>query len=102
MTALIIGLVLFLGLHSTRIVADGARTRFIGRIGAGPWRGLYSLVSAVGLVLIVWGYSLTVRQPVVVYSPASKRLRCSARLSRCACTDWPNNTTCASSDCSAA
>jgi len=70
MTALIIGLVLFLGLHSTRIVADGARTRFIERIGAGPWRGLYSLVSAVGLVLIVWGFSLSLRQPVVVYAPA--------------------------------
>ncbi|HET9205246.1 MAG TPA: NnrU family protein [Burkholderiaceae bacterium] len=62
-------MVLFLGLHSTRLVADGARSRFIARYGAGPWRGLYSLVSAIGLVLIVWGYSLTLRQPVVVYSP---------------------------------
>lgn len=69
MTALIAGLVLFLGLHSTRLVAEGARSRFIERYGAGPWRGLYSLVSAIGLVLIVWGYSLTLRQPVVVYSP---------------------------------
>ena len=70
MTALIAGLVLFLGLHSTRIVADGARSRFIARHGAGPWRGLYSLVSAVGLGLIVWGYSLTLRQPVVLIQPA--------------------------------
>ena len=70
MAVLIIGLVLFLGLHSTRIVADGARTRFIERHGAGRWRGLYSLVSALGLVLIVWGYSLTLREPVVVYGPA--------------------------------
>jgi uncharacterized membrane protein len=70
MTALILGLVLFLGLHSTRIVADDARSRFIARHGAGPWRGLYSLVSAIGLGLIVWGYSLTLRQPVVLYQPA--------------------------------
>jgi uncharacterized membrane protein len=69
MTALIIGLVLFLGLHSTRIVADGARTRWIARIGAGPWRGLYSLVSVAGLALIVWGYSQTLQAPVVVRDP---------------------------------
>jgi len=71
MTALIAGLVLFLGLHSIRFVADGARSRFIARYGAGPWRGLYSLVSAVGLVLIVWGYSLTLRAPVVLYEPSA-------------------------------
>jgi uncharacterized membrane protein len=70
MTALIAGLVLFLGLHSVRLVADGARSRFIARFGAGPWRGLYSLVSALGLVLIVWGYSRTLRAPIVLYEPS--------------------------------
>ena len=69
MTALVIGLVLFLGLHSTRMVADGARSRFIAQRGQNAWRGLYSLGSAIGLVLIVWGYSLTLRQPVVLWSP---------------------------------
>jgi uncharacterized membrane protein len=70
MTALIAGLVLFPGLHSIRFVADGARSRFIERHGANPWRGLYSVVSAIGLVLIVWGYSLTLKQPIVLYEPA--------------------------------
>jgi uncharacterized membrane protein len=70
MTALIAGLVLFLGLHSIRIVADGARSRFIERYGANPWRGLYSVVSAVGLVLIVWGYSLALKRPIVLYEPS--------------------------------
>jgi uncharacterized membrane protein len=70
MTALIAGLVLFLGLHSIRFVADGARNRFIERYGANPWRGLYSVVSAIGLVLIVWGYSLTLKRPIVLYEPA--------------------------------
>lgn len=69
MTALILGLALFLGLHSIRIVADGARSRMVARLGAGPWRGLYSLVSAIGLVLIVWGYSRTLQAPVVVRDP---------------------------------
>jgi len=68
-TALIAGLVLFLGLHSTRIVADGVRSRFIERHGAGPWRGLYSLVSVAGLGLIIWGYGLTLHAPVVVRDP---------------------------------
>ena len=69
MTALVIGLVLFLGLHSTRMVADGARSRFIAQHGQNAWRGLYSLGSAIGLGLIVWGYSLTLRQPTVLWSP---------------------------------
>ena len=56
MLLLILGLVLFLGIHSVRIVADGARTSFIARRGAGPWKGLYALVSAIGLVLVVIGY----------------------------------------------
>lgn len=69
MTVLILGLLLFLGLHSTRMVADGARGRFIAQRGERAWRGLYSLGSAVGLGLIIWGYSLTLRQPIVLWSP---------------------------------
>jgi uncharacterized membrane protein len=69
MTVLIAGLVLFLGVHSVSIVASGSRERMIARIGAGPWRGLYSLVSLVGFVLIVYGYGLARRDPVVLYVP---------------------------------
>jgi uncharacterized membrane protein len=56
MTLLILGLALFLGAHSLRIVADGSRARFIAKRGSGPWKGLYTLVSVAGLVLIVIGY----------------------------------------------
>jgi uncharacterized membrane protein len=70
MTALIVGLLLFLGLHSTRFIADGARSRFVEQRGLKTWRALYSVVSGVGFVLIIWGYSLTLRQPVVLYEPA--------------------------------
>jgi uncharacterized membrane protein len=69
MTALILGLVLFLGLHSTRFVADDARSRFIAQRGERAWRGLYSLGSAIGLVLIVWGFGQARAQPVVLWSP---------------------------------
>src|SRR5712692_9770958 len=55
MTLLVVGLALFLGIH-TLTVARGTRAAVIGRLGEGPYKGLYSLVSAAGLLLIVWGF----------------------------------------------
>ncbi len=69
MTWLIIGLVLFLGVHSVRIVADGWRSGFISRRGEGAWKGAYSLVSIAGFALIVWGYGQARMQPVVLWAP---------------------------------
>jgi uncharacterized membrane protein len=68
MSMLILGLVLFLGMHSVRIVADGARSAFIARHGAGPWKGLYTLVSLVGFGLIIWGYGQARQDPVVLWA----------------------------------
>ncbi len=69
MLYLVLGLVLFLGVHSVRIVADGWRTQTMARVGEGAWKGLYSLASAAGLVLIVWGYGLARQQPVALWLP---------------------------------
>jgi uncharacterized membrane protein len=69
MTPLLLGLALFLGAHSVRIVADGWRTRTIVRLGAGAWKGGYALVSLAGFGLIVWGFALARQQPVVLWSP---------------------------------
>jgi uncharacterized membrane protein len=69
MSTLIVGLILFLGVHSTRIVAEGWRAAQIARRGEGAWKGLYSLASAVGLGLIVWGYGLARQDPVVLWAP---------------------------------
>jgi uncharacterized membrane protein len=68
MTLLITGLVLFLGIHSARIFAEGARTRFIAERGEATWKILFSLVSAIGIGLIVWGYGQARQQPVVLWS----------------------------------
>lgn len=68
MSLLILGLVLFLGVHSVRIVAEGWRTRVRARLGDGAWKGLYTLVSIVGLGLIIWGYGLARQQPVVLWA----------------------------------
>jgi uncharacterized membrane protein len=69
MGMLILGLVLFLGVHSTRIVADGWRTTMLARLGKGPWKGLYALASLIGFVLLVWGYGLARQQPVALWQP---------------------------------
>lgn len=69
MPILIAGLVLFLGMHSTRLVADGWRTRTIARIGERKWKGMYALVSLIGLVLIVWGFGRARLSPVTVWNP---------------------------------
>ncbi|HEX7384785.1 MAG TPA: NnrU family protein [Burkholderiaceae bacterium] len=69
MVLFIIGLVVFLGAHSTRIVADGWRSAQVARIGPGPWKGLYSLVSIAGFVALVWGYGMARAQPVPLWTP---------------------------------
>ena len=69
MGLLILGLVLFLGVHSTRIVAEGWRDATIRRVGEGRWKGLYTLVSLAGFALLVWGFGLARQQPVLLWSP---------------------------------
>ena len=69
MTVLIAGLILFLGVHSVRIVADDWRTAQIARRGPKAWKGIYSLLSLAGFVLIVYGYGMARQTPVVVYAP---------------------------------
>jgi uncharacterized membrane protein len=69
MTILIVGLLLFLGVHSVRIFADGWRSAQIARIGLNVWKALYSLVSLSGFALIVWGYGMTRAAPVELWSP---------------------------------
>ena len=69
MSVLLLGLVLFLAAHSARIVADDWRSRTIARLGEGPWKGIYSLVSLAGFVLVVWGYGLARQHPVPLWDP---------------------------------
>jgi uncharacterized membrane protein len=69
MTLLLLGLALFLGVHSTRIVADGWRAATVARVGAIPWKGIYSLLSIAGFVLIVIGYGAARQSPVVLFAP---------------------------------
>jgi uncharacterized membrane protein len=69
MTVLLAGLLIFFLIHSVSIVAPSWRDRTAASIGAGPWQGLYSLISIVGFVLILWGYGQARATPVVLYTP---------------------------------
>jgi uncharacterized membrane protein len=69
MTILLIGLALFLGMHSISIAAPGLRTRAVDSMGPNLWRGAYSLVSAAGFVLILYGFHAARLAPVVLYVP---------------------------------
>jgi uncharacterized membrane protein len=69
MTILILGSILFLGLHSVRVVAEGWRRAQIARLGEQRWKGVYSLISAVGLVLILFGYASARTEPVFLWQP---------------------------------
>jgi len=68
MTYLILGLVLFLGVHSVRIAADGWRSAQLARLGENAWKGLYSLVSIAGFALIIWGYGQARLTPQVLWA----------------------------------
>ncbi len=69
MTALIAGLLIFLGVHSVRVFADPWRERTRARLGENAWKGAYSLLAALGLGLIIWGYAQARQQPVALWSP---------------------------------
>ena len=69
MIALILGLVIFLGIHSVRIVADDWRNAQIAARGENVWKGVYSVAALIGVVLIVWGYGMARTDPVPLWSP---------------------------------
>ena len=69
MKTLIIGLFLFVAVHSISIGAPNWRNRVVARMGTLAWRGLYSVVSIVSLLLIVHGFALARATPIVWYSP---------------------------------
>jgi len=69
MAVLILGLVLFLGVHSVRIFANDWRSRQVARLGDKGWKGLYTLVSITGFALIIWGFGLARQHPVLLYVP---------------------------------
>jgi uncharacterized membrane protein len=69
MPYLILGLFLFLGVHSVRIAADDWRTQTQLRIGANAYKGIYTLLSLLGFGLIIWGFGVARDTPTVLWLP---------------------------------
>jgi len=69
MKQLLLGLLLFLGIHSISIFAPAARDRWAASMGANLWRALYSILSIIGFVLLIRGYAAARMDPVVLYVP---------------------------------
>lgn len=69
MTLFLTGLVIFFGLHFYSAVRSRAPEKDLKtRLGYGPYMGLYSLISLIGLVLIVYGFG-GARSAGVLYTP---------------------------------
>lgn len=69
MALLVVGLAIFIAIHSIRVVAAPWREAQIERFGMPAWRGFFALFSILGIVLIVWGYGLARRYPVPIWLP---------------------------------
>ena len=67
----ITGLIIFLGSHSCRIFAEPWRNHMIDRLGEVKWKGLYTITSLIGLILVVVGYGQARQAPIVLWQPAT-------------------------------
>jgi uncharacterized membrane protein len=69
MLIFILGIIVFLGVHSVRIVAPEWRLAKIEQWGENTWKALYSVISLIGFVLLVWGYGMARPDAPVLYEP---------------------------------
>jgi uncharacterized membrane protein len=75
MLTLLAGLLLFLGAHSMRVFAPRWRSAAIASVGEKPWKAVIALASLAGFVLIVVGFGLARRNPVVLWGEPPVWLR---------------------------
>jgi uncharacterized membrane protein len=66
---LVLGLLLFLGIHSIAIFAPAWRENMLARLGEPTWKTLFSIGSIVGFVVLVHGYGLARAEAPVLYAP---------------------------------
>lgn len=69
MLLLLVGLIIFLGIHSVRMLADPWRTNVIATRGEKSYKALYSIASLLGFVLLIIGYGQTRADAVYLWSP---------------------------------
>lgn len=67
MDKLILGLVVFFGVHSISLLALGWRNRVAERLGRRVWQGIYSIAALLGFYLLVTGYGAARASAAVIY-----------------------------------
>lgn len=69
MLILILGLIVFLGMHSVLIVQPDLGRDMAARHGESVWKGAYTVISIIGFLLIIYGYGLARQNPSLLYVP---------------------------------
>ena len=69
MLQLLIGLALFLGIHSLQSLAPQVRQNSLARWGPLGFKAVYAAVAVLGLYLLVQGYGQARLDPVVLWTP---------------------------------
>jgi len=69
MALFLIGLIIFLASHSCRIFAESWRNQMIDRIGEVKWKGLYTIISLIGFIVMVIGYGQARQNTIVLWQP---------------------------------
>jgi uncharacterized membrane protein len=70
---LIVGIAVFAGVHLFSMLLPGQRNELKARMGEGPYKGIYALISLAGVALMIWGFWTVSSGPAannVVYQPA--------------------------------
>lgn len=68
MMLLITGLIVFIGAHAIRIVSEDLRSGLVVRLGPLAYKGLISVLSLLGLVLIAKGYAAARANPIELWT----------------------------------
>jgi uncharacterized membrane protein len=69
MALLVLGIVIFLGMHLVRVVAPGLRASVIERNGKNTWMGIYTVISLIGLGLVIYGFGEARATTGMLYNP---------------------------------
>lgn len=69
MTLLIVGIILFLGVHLVRVVAPDLRRSMIAHLGEIGWRAGYSVASILTLILLIYGFGQARQVTGMLYNP---------------------------------
>ncbi len=69
MTMLLLGLLIFRGVHALRVFASHWRARWISQWGSWRFKAAYALFSLLGLVLILQGYPEAKQMPLTLWEP---------------------------------